>query len=557
MGDPTALGTPHSAPALAPARGKRPWHPAPHSAPGTRHPARPAPSSAPAPQMGRRQAPALAGAAHLLSGIFGRSFEPFVGSGAVFFDLYASGRLAGARATLTDCNADLIGCYRVVRDRTVDVHRALARLARGHETGAADHFYAVRERFNRVRARLARRRRRRQLHAGAGRDADLPEPHRVQRAVPSECRRALQRAGGSLRAAPDLRPCAPGGRRRGAGYPPASASTWPRSSPRSDAARAGDLVYFDPPYAPVSGTARFTSYTARPFTLDDHIRLRDCAIALARRGCAVMVSNSSAPAMSALYEEDRRAARRRPPRVPHPRHAAPSTPADHRAARSPSSCSRISIRVIRNRQSSQSSANSTAFPTTRLSKLRHFISGCTLIFDATRRLRHPKLHGGAHCRRRRPARTGLATDTWHDSPVAVVSVAFDRRRLRPHRRRTARRAIGSADLHRRASRADAGRRGRRPGRDAGGCRAGRSGADRRRRDPRSLPASKRRSPRSGRGLVAPGLPLAHHRGPQRRRAGVPGHRRPRHQRGLNGRCARRSGGSAFSSGWPISPFATT
>ena len=75
-----------------------------------------------------------------------------------------------------------------------------------------------------------------------------------------------------------------------------------------DAARAGDLVYFDPPYAPVSGTARFTSYTARPFTLDDHVRLRDCAIALARRGCAVMVSNSSAPAMSALYEEDPRTA---------------------------------------------------------------------------------------------------------------------------------------------------------------------------------------------------------------------------------------------------------
>ena len=84
---------------------------------------------------------------------------------------------------------------------------------------------------------------------------------------------------------------------------PVSASTWPRSSPRW--LRPAPAIWWTwTAYAPVSGTARFTSYTARPFTLDDHIRLRDRAIALARRGCAVMVSNFSAPAMSALYEED-------------------------------------------------------------------------------------------------------------------------------------------------------------------------------------------------------------------------------------------------------------
>ena len=220
MGDPTALGTPHSRPGtrLRQGYGGQARHSAPSTALRTQHPA---PSTSAARPLlkwagGKRQLlPALRA---FYPESFGRYFEPFVGSGAVFFDLYASGRLAGARATLTDCNADLIGCYRVVRDRTVDVQRALARLARGHETGAADHFYAVRERFNRARARLAGRRRHRQLHAGTGRDADLPEPHRVQRAVPSECRRALQRAGGSLRAAQDLRPGAPGGRRRSAWY---------------------------------------------------------------------------------------------------------------------------------------------------------------------------------------------------------------------------------------------------------------------------------------------------------------------------------------------------
>ena len=39
---------------------------------------------------------------------FGRYIEPFFGSGAVFFDLYAAGRLAGHDAVLIDSNPDLI-----------------------------------------------------------------------------------------------------------------------------------------------------------------------------------------------------------------------------------------------------------------------------------------------------------------------------------------------------------------------------------------------------------------------------------------------------------------
>src|SRR5204863_8038286 len=67
---------------------------------------------------------------------------------------------------------------------------------------------------------------------------------------------------------------------------------------------AGDLVYFDPPYAPVSTTARFTSYTALGFTDADQQRLQQVVIDLAQRGCYVVLSNSTAPLIAELYEND-------------------------------------------------------------------------------------------------------------------------------------------------------------------------------------------------------------------------------------------------------------
>jgi DNA adenine methylase len=68
-----------------------------------------------------------------------------------------------------------------------------------------------------------------------------------------------------------------------------------------DTAQAGDLVYFDPPYLPVSAYSDFTRYTSTPFGLHEQTRLRDTALALKRRGVSVLLSNSSAPAVYELY----------------------------------------------------------------------------------------------------------------------------------------------------------------------------------------------------------------------------------------------------------------
>ncbi len=75
------------------------------------------------------------------------------------------------------------------------------------------------------------------------------------------------------------------------------------------AAGPGDLVYFDPLYAPLTATSQFTSYTSGGFSDEDQRALRQLAVELAERGCAVIVSNSTADVVTELYEapEARRA----------------------------------------------------------------------------------------------------------------------------------------------------------------------------------------------------------------------------------------------------------
>lgn len=62
-----------------------------------------------------------------------------------------------------------------------------------------------------------------------------------------------------------------------------------------------DTVYCDPPYLPLTATANFASYSAGGFCYQDQVDLRDSAIAAAKRGAAVVISNHDTPAARALY----------------------------------------------------------------------------------------------------------------------------------------------------------------------------------------------------------------------------------------------------------------
>ncbi|MCF7831889.1 MAG: DNA adenine methylase [Candidatus Pacebacteria bacterium] len=66
-------------------------------------------------------------------------------------------------------------------------------------------------------------------------------------------------------------------------------------------AKKGDFIYFDPPYYPISKTASFTAYTKDVFLDKEQIELRDTFVELHKRGCFVMLSNSDADFINEIY----------------------------------------------------------------------------------------------------------------------------------------------------------------------------------------------------------------------------------------------------------------
>jgi DNA adenine methylase len=210
-------------------------------------------------------------------------FEPFVGGGAVFFALAEARRFE--RAVISDKNPHLVGLYRVVRD---DVAGLEARL-RPHAERATDPdwFYHVRawdpEQLDPVEraARLLylnrtcfnglyRVNRKGEFNVPFGR---YKNPRVLDAAKLRAASRAL--AGVEIRCQ-DF------------------------SAVAEDVA-PGDAVYFDPPYAPVSSTASFTSYHADAFGPRDQEALVAVYREVWHRGARAVLSNSDCELTRRLY----------------------------------------------------------------------------------------------------------------------------------------------------------------------------------------------------------------------------------------------------------------
>ena len=66
-------------------------------------------------------------------------------------------------------------------------------------------------------------------------------------------------------------------------------------------AEAGDFVFLDPPYLPISEYADFKRYTKEQFYEEDHIELAKMIMRLQERGCHVVLTNSNHPLVHELY----------------------------------------------------------------------------------------------------------------------------------------------------------------------------------------------------------------------------------------------------------------
>jgi len=68
-----------------------------------------------------------------------------------------------------------------------------------------------------------------------------------------------------------------------------------------ETAKQGDFIYFDPPYYPLNRTSSFTAYTSEGFLEKEQTELRNTFVELHDRGCFVMLSNSDTPFINDLY----------------------------------------------------------------------------------------------------------------------------------------------------------------------------------------------------------------------------------------------------------------
>ena len=216
---------------------------------------------------------------------FNTYYEPFVGGGAVLFDL------APNEAVIGDMNSELINLYTVIKDSP----EALILDLQKHEN-TSEYFYALRS---------------------ADRDSEayhlMPAVQKASRIVylNKTCYNGLYRVNsrGELNA--------PFGRYKNPKIcDEANITAISKFFNNSNIkmrlgdfekvvkdAKAGDFVYLDPPYDPVSESANFTGYNANGFSREDQIRLKECCDRLNEKGVYFLLSNSATSFIQKLYKD--------------------------------------------------------------------------------------------------------------------------------------------------------------------------------------------------------------------------------------------------------------
>lgn len=211
---------------------------------------------------------------------FNDYYEPFVGGGALYFEIYQSLN----KAYLSDTNLELVLAYKAIKKDTSKLTEQLKIHAKNHNE---EYYYKIRSQHDlqdpiKIVARfiylnrtcyngLYRVNKKGEFNVPIGR---YTNPNIVQEENLKACSKALQKA-------------------------TINKMEFDKISPNE-----GDFVYFDPPYHPTIDSS-FTSYTSDNFTEQDQLRLRDFAMSLRKKGVMVMLSNSNTEFVVDLYKNRR------------------------------------------------------------------------------------------------------------------------------------------------------------------------------------------------------------------------------------------------------------
>jgi DNA adenine methylase len=219
----------------------------------------------------------------LLPAKFNRYYEPFCGGAAVFFALRPE------VALLADRNAELINCYRQVKERPerviaacqklkntkTEFYRVRASLPHDPVGAAARLIYLMNYSFNGI------------YRVNSRGKFNVPYGGKKKREFDVERIRRVSKAFAKVEFVHD-------------DFEKAAAG-----------AKSGDLVYFDPPYTVAHGNNGFIQYNEKIFSWEDQVRLESFARRLAKRGCHVIISNAEHPSLMKLYSDFKRETVRR------------------------------------------------------------------------------------------------------------------------------------------------------------------------------------------------------------------------------------------------------
>jgi len=216
--------------------------------------------------------------------------EPFLGGGALFFELYSQGLLKGKKVYLSDINSELINTYNVVKNNP---HELISGLENFKEQHNKEFYYKIR---------------------ALDREDDFLKMSALERAtrfiyLNKTCFNGLYRVNkkgyfntpiGSYKN-PNI-----------ADYDTIlSASEALQNATISNKTfsevinnvNKNDLVYFDPPYYPLNVTSNFTSYSENDFLDDKQKELFDLFEELDKKNCFVLHSNSDTNFIKNLYQQ--------------------------------------------------------------------------------------------------------------------------------------------------------------------------------------------------------------------------------------------------------------